>query len=992
MPFNKKRNKNVDNVPRSNVKPRRVKKQKSLKQTNKLKARKYAKKIVKREYAAELATMDPQKVKELHSIALKAVNKERLKKMQDKIHSGLSSVQLTSPYLPLKATVQWDFGSGSAFVRALLEVLSMEYPFLNPDVQGVAPWQFYFYCLTLVLSYLKKVGKVTGAFYNFVPPLLETFRIPQPLAKYLEYLGPASKYGAQQTTEYDYSTDLIATLSCVGYGDQMNSVDSAGVVTPVNYGATQQNLILVMQAIPSGASNTIPIDQPVFTIDALVPPGGGAPNPYQWSNWMSQAGNMDQVSNCLQRFKIPCVEASWLPGAFSKRGRAPDSSAYTFLNQANALATGTFLSALDVGIAWLNVHDDFDDDLAFLFGLFKIAQTTPAVAAKPLPLALYNYSSRYSATSLPNASPWYVQPLYVAIWLANNCDKLTRGHWKDLTVKGAKLTSFFPNVRVVGATTFATLIAHCYQQIQIMNDNAAKVGTTGALSAGGYVNDNALLWNWWALNTAATQAIQRKFNAHQVVVANCPIFASGQPNAFMLPQSNWVDPTVMDVQLPPAISKAIDAFGVCIYKGRLMIPHNSLINDTQQLAYPVPPADQYGPFYTSAQGWTVSNMTTYPYENLQTGAVFQTTPATPLNVQLDNLTLNNGISAIYLGYNDTSQVLYPWFLGGQWIQAYQKMLSSFYQTNNKTNTIVKNMEAPCEGVLGEDSALIAEINPNYNQIESTPLVPNNLQAVGGTALPVQIVRFPMVGLTNQKLDNEPNTLKTVADCWVQASNQPVAQSDTQNRRTVLALANFVNAVPLIQSVNPVTSGMFNTALKSGNAVTSLLAQLCFNTIHPDSEFAKQKELIEKAKNSFGQMIPVNKKKVMERLTTGKAYMSELSKLTGSAFGYKDRVPSIAASALGTMMGKGMSDAAASTLAVIDSSSQITASNSTAPQDPENPKHKRMKLDGRRIKKISKALIGTTKKVASGIDDAIKGVSHIADVVGKGVDTLGSVAL
>lgn len=871
----------------------------------------------------------------------------------------------------------------------------MEYPFLNIDNQGVAPWQFRFYCLTLVLSYLKKVGKITGTYATNVPDLLETFKIPKPLAKYMEYLGPASRYGAQQTTEFNYSSDLVATSDSVGPEDGLQQLNADGTTTNVSYVGVQKNTILTMSAV--GASvpplATVPSDQPQFTFVLLPTPVVGTPNPNQWSVWMSSAGNMDIVSNCLQRFKIPTVEASWLPGAFGgKRGAAPDSSAYTFYNQSTPLIDSV-ITDVSVGTCWLNVHDDYDEDISFLFGLSKVVVTTPSVAAKPLTLPIYDYCSRYLSNDLPGAIPWYCQPQYVAIWLANNAERFTRGHWKDLSVKGSRLTSLFPNVRSIGGATFATLAAHCYQQLQVLQNNATKQGTTGVATTGGFLNDNPLLWNWWVLYTSAIQAAQRRFNVQQVVVANCPVFANGAANALMLPQYNWVDSAAMEAKLPPVLSKAIEDLGCCIYRGRLMVPFNGLVNLNLAIPYPVSPAYQYGPITISANGWNTNFAGQYPYENLLTPATYQTTPATALNVQLDNLVLNNGYTSYYLGWNTSLNppVLFPAFLGGQWIQAYQKLLTAFYMSGNNINTVEKNMEAPVEHCLGSSSALMVENIPNYNAIEQTPIAPNNLIAPGGGAtLPLSIIRFPIVGLTDQKMASEDDTLASLANGWVQSENQPVSRSDTSNRLSVLMMTNVANGVALAATATPIPSGIFNVSVKAGNAISGVLAQLCHNTMNPDSQFGKQKELIEKAKNSFGQLIPKNKKEVMEKLSTSRAYRTELAKLVGSAFGSKDRVPQITASSLGHGIGKGMDDEAASTLAVIDSSSQVAAHNATAPQDVENPKHRRMKLDGRRIKKISKALIGTTKKVASGIDDAIKGVSHIADVAGKSVDELGSI--
>lgn len=132
---------------------RKGKKTKEEKRKNQ-KARYVGKKFVKQDYAErgiDVKNVPKAEIKERNELAHKLVVKARMAEERKKINSTLGGFILKTPYSPIKTSVQLDFVSLEAFVRAFSEQISLKWGSFFSKANGVSPAFFRFYCFAMVI-------------------------------------------------------------------------------------------------------------------------------------------------------------------------------------------------------------------------------------------------------------------------------------------------------------------------------------------------------------------------------------------------------------------------------------------------------------------------------------------------------------------------------------------------------------------------------------------------------------------------------------------------------------------------------------------------------------------------------------------------------------------------------------------------------------------------------------------------------------------------
>lgn len=962
-----------------------------------------SKKLAKLEVKDELKKLEPDEQRALLKTAKRAIKKERFNEKMTKLWAPLREVELQTPLKPTNTSYSVDLRSYDVF---LLEAC---YDMMDSSIfgksTGISPQEFRFYCTTLLFSFLMKRGKITGTLLNFVPQIDDSVKVPHCVAKYLEYLAPYRYCGSEQSSEYNYSIDYSATNSAFGVQDSMmllNSLTSPPTLTPYDYTGypsfqafTMDEIPMVQPPVSGTPVGSVYFPNEVFTTALVL------------SSWMSTPGNLTKVSNALTNCQIPCVDFSWLVG-ISKKGKqvsAPDASAYCF-KTGNALANLSQSSVVSQG-GILNLHKNFDPELAMMFMIFRTDPGISSLVSKPLPLPLYDYNVTNS-TSVPALTatyPYYCQIGATFIWLSHRVEKLLRGHAKDvLTVCGKiRLRTFYTRGRNVTSATFSTNLAHAYQVIQGLNDQAGIQSNvllnpnTGPVNVqqGNNANETKLCNNWYIMCSVAFYALQRRFNEQCVHGFNYPIQDSDPSQAQMcMKQLMYVDSTALEVELPPLVARQIDAMGAVVDDdGVLCVPVSSYLGALNSNRQVLNQGDIYpGPISWSAYGFGSNQWLLFPFANISQVNVSNPAAAgTPINQILGNnpalggqgISLNATFSNNFVGYNTTTFKLYPIFLGGEWMKMYHELYNSFIKSSSLVNSLAKQFIAPENPKLGLAASMLTEVIVANQNAAPTPLIPSNLQLAGPSTTAFNnllIIRAPIISVNSTMYLGKDKALEALFYAWVQMLDQQVTQD-----AAFLVVPNILYYVfqtgapiPSFSNLPTLPQGLLAVTPKSFSGLTTALGDILFKSGNPDSNFSKMKQKVEQAKNQFGQLVPVKMKDAIGKINMDAPWAALCHEVAPLVFGRLQMVPNVTSKSLGPSNAKAP-DQVAPVLAVVQSKSGVTSSENEGVQDHPTEKKKERKFNGKRLKKVSGALQSGIKTVGKGLSAALALTNTVGQV-------------
>ena len=663
--------------------------------------------------------------------------------------------------------------------------------------------------------------------------------------------------------------------------------------------------------------------------------------------------------------------------------------------------------------AVLNIHNEFDVELSYLFSLYRANVTTPAICSKPLALSLYDYNFSYG-TDRP--FPWYAQVFSSFVFLAfKTTGQFKRGHAKHVfNIEGARVSSFFPNPRNISTAAFSALIVQAYQNIQTLQSEAGGKMVTQAMSSGptpvnvqqgGFAQEYKNGQNLWTLLASSLTAFQRRFNEQCMIYVNSPQFNNSGANVIM-PQCFYVDSTALDVALPPLISEAIDAIGVVIdNKGVMQVPVSVYGNNQAgALPYPLTSANDVGPVAWSAYGFTPQDKQTYPNANITTLAIAPTpsTANVPVNVALDGLIVNSTMAGTYQGFDASANqygTLYSFYLNGQWLQKIHKLFQSWVQTGNFVNTIYKTFIRPRNPPMGKAYVMLTEVVLNWQAAQIEPVVPNNLAIVMSTSggptqtSTLSVYKIPVVSLTSSIYLTKARAFLAKAFGWVQTLDQQLSQGATITAGKLLTLNlvlfNAFTSAPAPPVTNSAPAGLLSVTTQAANSVSTAVQDLTQALQAPDSEFSEEKKKIDHAKTSIKSLVPKNLKDKIGKLTYTRALESTASSIAHNLYGHAHMQPGVTPRTLGRV-GKGVSPNAANVLAVTESTAGVSSDENVAVENKYTPKMMMLKCDGHRIKKVGKALESATKTVASGLNSAVKIAGDVTTIASTASSILGGI--
>jgi len=480
-------------------------------------------------------------------------------------------------------------------------------------------------------------------------------------------------------------------------------------------------------------------------------------------------------------------------------------------------------------------------------------------------------------------------------------------------------------------------------------------------------------------------ALQRRLNENMLVPANAPYFQNGV-DVTLFSQAMYVDSAAMDVKLPVTIEKAITKLGCIIEGKRLIAPAvcNAWIGDAG-LSYPVTTPQLFGPYLWSSIGFTPNHFQQYPYPNNMSNPVANTpsTALVPVNAVLDRLIVNTPMVNVYAGYDSNNRILYPFFLGGPWLQLIRKLFDSFGMTCNPINTETKNFTSPESKITGGHAQMGSETELRQSDANIINLMPNNLQQSGPNGNPLSFLslgHMPVNSASSNAALDPASTAETLVNALVDRSDQTpnvtVPQAQSKNLRF---FALFTQITPPA-AVNPNSAGAFNVKPITGLSVSSALDHISAEAIDPDSTFAKLKTKVDEARSHIPRSVRVVDQQKIDRLTTDHAYKEVMNAASSSLFGTQHPMLNIGSSSLGKE-GKGMPNAAASTFAVVTSTEGITAADVKDDQD-EPPTVTAKKVKHKKLKKIGKDLKKVAQKSGEAVMSTLKGAGEIADQLGK----------
>jgi len=967
----------------------------------------FAKKQVKMENPGTIENMGREEKKELVKVAKKAIKKERKAKDMHRLWAPLQQVELQTPLTPSNTAYGVDdFNSFDQFL--LLAANAISDTSIFGGSAGIDPWQFRFYCITMLFAFLKRAGKMTGSLTTNLPNIEDSVKVPYFLAKYLEYLAPYRYCGSEQSSEYDYSVDLIANY--LGFGPLDGLTDSTGA--NFNYSGYPAITVLAMRNVLQPTPNVAgtPAGTVIFINSALA-------TPVALSTFMSTPGNLSVVSNALSSCKIPCVDFSWMFNQNGSVRAAPDGSAYCFKSGValTNLSQGTTVSQGGI----LNLHHNFDPEIAMMFCLYRPDPSMPSIVSKPLPLPIYDYNLIPSG-GLPSvgvaAYPFYCQIGATFVWLANRMTIFKPGTAKDtLRVKDSKvlLKTFYTRGRNVTTATFSTNIAHAYQVMQGFNDQAAQfteVFQTGSpVNSGMFAQESQLCNNFYIMLSVCYYALQRRFNEQCVHAWNYPLHqtdpAFPQNGAQCFKQACYVESSALSLTMPALLAMAIRELGAVVDPdGVLCVPVSSYVGGPLQVlpagGTQSSPAvtSGIGPIYWSAFGLSGSEFTNYPLANISQVNVCNPsgTTGTPFNQQLGSntalggqaVTLNQTFytSTFPIGFTIPTQTLRPFFLSGEWLEIYHSLWNTFVKAVSRVNSLHKQFIEPENCSLGSAACMLSDIVISNQNAALTPLIPSNLMIPGTGPITnnLLLVRAPIVSMSSTMYLGKDKSFESLLMAWVQTLDQQVAKS-TQD----IMFGNQMSLAILTSAAKPVYSpvfpqGLFNVSPKSFNGMTSALGELLVKSGNPDSTFAKTKVKIEEARNQFGNLIPKDMKEAIGKIGYSHPWSAMLHQVAPNVFGKGLMVPTVTSKSLGNSVGA--PDSVAANLAVVHSKSAVVSNDNEGIQKVQTDKSKHKKFDHKILKKVSEAIKKGIHTVGKGLKTAVEltntvgqvseGVSHV----------------